>query len=172
MSNSLWPCGLQHARLPCPSLSLGVCSNSCPLSLWCHPAISSSVILFSFCLQLSPASGSFPVSWLFASGSQSIGALASASVLPMNIHYRFPLGWLVWSPWYPRDSQEPSPPPQFESINSSVLSLLYGPTYIHPLLLEKTITFTIWTSVDKMMSLLFNTPSRFVIAFLLRRKHL
>ena len=96
MSNSLWPCGLQHARLPCLSLSLGACSNSCPLSLWCHPTISSSVILFSSCLQSSPASGSFPTSWLFASGSQSIGASVSASVLLMNIQGWFYLGWTGW----------------------------------------------------------------------------
>ena len=82
MSNCLWPHGLQHARLPCPSLSPGVCSNSCPLSRWCHPTISSSIVPFSSCPQSFPASGSFPMSWLFASGSQSIGA--SASVLPMN----------------------------------------------------------------------------------------
>ena len=93
MSNSLQPHGLQHARLPCPSLSPGVCSNSCPLSWWCHPTISSSVIPFSSCLQSFPASRSFPMSWLFASGGQSIGATASASVLPMDIQDWFPLGW-------------------------------------------------------------------------------
>ena len=87
MSNSLWPCGLQHTRLPHPSLSLEVCSNSCPLTQWCHPTISSSVSPFS-CPQSFPASGSFPVSQLFASGGQSIGA--SASVLPMNIQ-----GWFT-----------------------------------------------------------------------------
>ena len=92
MSSSLQPHGLQHARLTCPSLSTGVCSNSCPLSRWCHPTISSFVALFS-CLQSFPALGSFPRSWLFASGGQSIGASASASVLPMNIHGCFPLGW-------------------------------------------------------------------------------
>ena len=85
VSDSLWPHGLQHVILPCPSLSPGVCSNSCPLSQWCHPTISSSVIPFSSCPQSSPASGSFPVSWLFSSGGQSIGASVSASVLPMNI---------------------------------------------------------------------------------------
>ena len=81
--------GLQHARFPCPSLSPRVCSNFCPLSWWCHPTISSSVACFSSCPQSFPASGSFPVSWLFTSGGQSIGASASASVLPMNIQ-----GWL------------------------------------------------------------------------------
>ena len=87
MSDSLWPHELQHARLPCPSPSPGVCSNSRPLSQWCHPTISSFVAPFSSCPQSFPASGSFPMSWLFASRSQSIGASATASapVLPMNI---------------------------------------------------------------------------------------
>ena len=86
----LRPCGLQHARLPCPSLSPGICSNSCPLSPWCHPAISSSVAPFSSCLQSLPASGSFLMSWLFASDGQSTGASASASVLLMSIQGWFP----------------------------------------------------------------------------------
>ena len=92
VSDSLWPCGLQHTRLPCPSPSSGVCSNSCPLSQRCHPTISSSVILFSSCLQSFPASESFPVSQFFALGGQSIGASTSASVLPMNIQDWFLLG--------------------------------------------------------------------------------
>ena len=79
-------------RLYCPSPSPGACSNSCPLSQRCHPAISSSVAHFSSCRQFSPESGSFPMSQLFTSGSQSIGASASASALPMNIQNRFPLG--------------------------------------------------------------------------------
>ena len=91
VSDSLWPHGLQHARLPCPSPSPRACSNSCPLSRWCHPNISSSVVLFFSCLQSFPASGSFPTSRLFTSGGQSIGASASASVLPMNIQNWFPL---------------------------------------------------------------------------------
>ena len=90
VSNSLWPHGLQHARLPCPSPSPTVCSSSCPLSQWCHPAISRSVIPFS-CHQPFPASGSFPVSQFFTSHGQSIGASASASVLAMNIQDSFPL---------------------------------------------------------------------------------
>ena len=92
MSNSLWPHGLQHARLPSPLPFPGVCLNSCPLSLWCHPSISSSVTSFSSCLQSFWASRSFPVSQLFISGGQSIGASALASVLPMNIQGWFPLG--------------------------------------------------------------------------------
>ena len=89
---TLWPHGLQHARLPCPSPTPGACSNSCPLSQWCHPTNSSSVILFTSCLQSFSASRSFPVSQFFTSGSQSIGASVSASVLSMNIQDWFPLG--------------------------------------------------------------------------------
>ena len=92
-SNSLWPTlHLQHTRLPCPSPFPRVCSNSSPLSWWCHPNVSSSVVPCSSCLQSFPASRSFPVSWLFTSGGQRIGASASASVLPMNIQGWFPLG--------------------------------------------------------------------------------
>ena len=116
-----WSHRLQHTRLPCLSPSLEVCSNSCPLSQWCHPTISSSVIPFSSCPQSFPASGSFPMSRLFASDGQSIGA--SALVLPMNI-----LGdWLAWSPCSIKDSQESSPAPQFEGISSSALRLFYCP---------------------------------------------
>ena len=96
VSDSLQPHGLQHTRLPCPSPTPGAYSNSHPLSPWCHPTISSSVIPFSSCLQSFPASGSFQTSQFFASGGQSIGASASASVLPMNIQDWFPLGWTGW----------------------------------------------------------------------------
>ena len=92
VSDSLWPHGLQHARLPCPSLFPRVCSNLCPLNLWCHPTISSSVVPFSSCPLSFPASGSFPLSWLFTSCGQSIGASASTSVLPVNIWGWFLLG--------------------------------------------------------------------------------
>ena len=95
MSYSLWPHELQHDKPPCPSPTPGVYSNSCPLSQWCHPTISSSVIPFS-CSQSFPASGSFPMSQLFTSGGQSIGVSASTSVLPMNIQDWFPLGWTGW----------------------------------------------------------------------------
>ena len=96
MSYSLQPHGLQHTRPPCPSPTPGAYSNWSLLSWWCHPTISSSVILFSFCLQSFPASGSFPMSHFFSSGWQSILASASASVLPMNIQDWFPLGWTGW----------------------------------------------------------------------------
>ena len=92
MSDSLWSHGLQHARLPCPSPSLRVCSNSCSLSQWRHPTISSSAVPFSSYLQSFPTSGSFLMSWLFASGGQSIGASALASVFSMSIQGWFPLG--------------------------------------------------------------------------------
>ena len=123
MSNSLWPRGLQYARLPCPSPSPRDYSNSNTQSRWYHPIISSSVAPFSSCPQSFPALRSFPMSQLFASGGQSTGASASASVLPMNIQ-----SWFLWSLCCPRDFQETSIAPQFESINSLVLSLLYGPT--------------------------------------------
>ena len=96
MSDSLQPHGLQHARPPCPSPTPGVYSNSCPLSRWCHPAISSSVVPFSSCPQSFPASGSFQMSQFFTSGGQSIGVSALISVLPMNIQDWFPSGWTGW----------------------------------------------------------------------------
>ena len=92
VSNYLRPHGLQHSRLRCPSLTPRDCSNSCPLSWWCHPTISSSVVPYSSCLQSFPASGSFPMSQFFASSGQSMGISASASVLLMNIQGWFPFG--------------------------------------------------------------------------------
>ena len=96
MSNSLRPHESQHARPPCPSPTPRVYSNSCPSSRWCHPTISSSVVPFSSCPQSFPASGSFLMSQFFASGGQSIGVLASKSVLPMNTQDWSPLGWTGW----------------------------------------------------------------------------
>ena len=97
VSNSLQPHGLQHTRPPCPSPTPRVYSNPCPLSRWCHPTISSSIIPFSSRLQSSPASGSFPISWLFASRDQSIGVSASVSVLSMDTWVDFLQDWLIWS---------------------------------------------------------------------------
>ena len=149
------------------SPSPGVNPSLCPLNQWCHPTISSSVIPFSSCLQSFPASGSFPMSWLFASGGLSIGA--SASVLPDAVQAWFPLGLAGWSPCCPKDSQESSPAPQFEGINSSAFSFLYSPTLTSIYMTTgKTIALTIQTFVGKMISLLFNILSRFVIAFLPR----
>ena len=96
VSDSLRPRESQHTRPPCPSATLRVYSNSCPSSWWCHPAISSSVVPFSSCLQSLPASGYFPMSQLFSWGGQSIGVSASAPVLPMNTQDCFPLGWTGW----------------------------------------------------------------------------
>jgi len=96
MSNSLWPHEPQHARPSCPSPTPRVYPNSCPLSQWCHPTISSSVIPFSSCPQSFSESGSFPMSQLFASGGQSIRVSASISILPMNTQDWSPLGWTGW----------------------------------------------------------------------------
>ena len=96
MSNSLRPRGLEHARLTCPSPTPRAFSNSCPLSWWCHPTVSSSVIPFSSCLQSFSASGSLQMNQFFESGGQSIGVSALASFLPMNIQDWFPLGWTGW----------------------------------------------------------------------------
>ena len=138
VSDSLRPHGLHHTRLPCPSPAPGVYSNSCPLSWWWHPAISSSVIPFSFCLQSFPASGSFPMSQFFASAGQSIGISASASVLPMNIQDWFPLGWTGWisllSKWLSGVfSNTTVQRHQFFSIQLS----LQSNSHIHTWLLEK-----------------------------------
>ena len=97
VSDSLQPHEMQHARPLCPSPTPRVYPNSYPLSWWCHPTISFSVIPFSSCLQSFPASGSFQISQLFTSGGQIIGVSASASVLPINIQDWFPLGWTGWS---------------------------------------------------------------------------
>ena len=118
MSDSLRLHEPQYARPPCPSPTPGVYPNSQSQS--CHPTISSSVVPFSSCLQSFPASGSFPMSQLFASGGQSIGVSASVSVLPMNTQDSSPLGWTGWISLQSRG--------QFKSINSLVLSFLYSPT--------------------------------------------
>ena len=168
VSDSLWPHELQHARPPCSSPTPRFYSNSCPLSRWCYPTISSSVIPFSSCLQSFPASESFPVTQLFASGGQNTGVSASASVLPMNTQ-----DWSsVWTGWI--------------SLQSEGLSRVFSNTTVqkhqyfgcsaffivqlsHPYMTTgKTISLTRWTFVDKVMSLLFNRLSRLVIAFLPR----
>ena len=128
VSDFLWPHELQHARSPCPSPTLGVHPDSCASSRWCHPAISSSVVPFSSCPQSLPASGSFPMSQLFAWGGKSTGVSASASVFPMNTQDWSPKDGLVGCPCSPRDSKESSPTPQFKSINSLALSFLHSPT--------------------------------------------
>ena len=129
MSNSLQPHGLQHARLPCPSPTPGVYSNSCPSSQWCHPTISSSVIPFSSHLLSFRASGSFRMSQFFASVGQSIGVSASASVIPMNIQDWFLLGWTGWISWLDSSCESKGLSRVFKKINSSALSFLYSPTF-------------------------------------------
>ena len=125
MPDSMQLYGLQHARLPCTSLSPGPCSNSCPLSQWCHSTISSSVIPFSSCLQTFPASRSFPVSWLFVSDGQSIGVSASASVLLMNIQDWFPLEWTGLISLQSKGLSRVFSSTTLESIHSSALRLLH-----------------------------------------------
>ena len=133
MSDSLWPHELQHARPPCPSKTPRVHPNSCPLSRWCHPAISSSVLPFSSCPQSFSASGSFPMSQLFAWGGQSIGVSASTSVLPMKTQDWSPLGWTGWTSLQSKGLSTVFSTSQFKSINSLVLSFPHSPTltYIH-----------------------------------------
>ena len=118
VSNSLWLHGPQHTRLFCPPLSPGVCSNSCPLSRWCYMTISSFAIPFTFCLQSFPSSVSFPMNRFFKSGGQSIGASASASVLPVNVQGWFLLKLTGLVSLQSKWPQEPSPAPQSESITS------------------------------------------------------
>ena len=129
VSNYLWPHGLQHFMLPCPTSTPVPCSNSCPSSQWCHPTISYSVTPFSSCLQSFPASGSFQMSQFFTSGGQSIEASASTSVFPMNIQNWFPLGLTILVSLQSKGLSEPFPTPLFKGINSSVLSFLYGPPF-------------------------------------------
>ena len=129
VSDSFQSHGLQHARPPCPSPAPGVYSNSCPLSQWCHPTISSSVVLFSSRLQSFPASGSFPMSQFFKSGGQRIGVSASASVPPKNNQDWFPLGWAGWLSLLSKGlSRVFSNTTVQKSIKSSVPSYLYSPT--------------------------------------------
>ena len=167
MSDSLQPHGLQHARPPSPSPTPGVYSDSWQSSQWCHPIISSSVVPFSSCLQSFPGSGSFPVSQFFASGGQSIGVSASASVVPMNTQVWFPLGWTGWISWQSKGlsrvfSSTTVQKHQFFSIN-----------FQHPYMTTgKTIALTRWTFDGEVMSLLFNILSRLVITFLPRSKSL
>ena len=174
MSHSSQPHGLQHTRLPCPSLTLGACSNSCPSNRRYHPTISSSAVPFSSCLQSFPASGSFQMSQFFASGGQSIGVSDSTSILPMNEYsglISFSTDWL-----------------DFLAIQGTLKSLLQRHISKASILRRsaffivqlsnpyvttgKTRALTRRTMVSKVMSLLFKMLSRLVIAFLPRSKHL
>ena len=167
---TLWdPHGLQHASLPCPLLSPRSCSNSCPSSQWCHPTISSSVISFSSWLQSFPASGCFQMSQLFASGGQSFGASASASVLPMRIQGWFPLGLSGWISLQSKRLSRvfSSTTVQKHLWHSAIFMVQFSHLYTT---IGKTIALTVWAFVGKVMSLLFNVMSIFVIAFLPRSK--
>ena len=155
MSNNLQPHEMQHARLPCPSPTPGACSNSGPLNRWCHPTISSSVNLFSSCLQSFPTSRSFLMSQFFASGGQSIRVSASASVLPMNIQDWFPLGL---TGWIFLQSKGLSSLLQHHSSKASVLqcSAFFIVQLSHPYMTtRKIIALTRQTFVGKVMCLLF-----------------
>ena len=168
MSYSLRPHGLQYARLFCPSPSPIVCSNSCPLCQWCHPTFSSSVILS--CLQSFPESRSFPVSQLFASGGQNIGA--SASVLPMNIQGWFPLGLTGWISLQSKGLSRVFSSSTIQKYQFFGTQLaLWSNSHIHTWLLEKSLLW-LYRSLLAKWYLFFNMLSRFVIAFLPRSKHL
>ena len=163
VSDSLRRHGLQYPMLSYLSLSLGVCSNSCPLSWWCHPTITPSVVPFSSHHQSFPASGSFQMSQLFASGGRSIGVSASTSVLPMNTQDWFALGW---TGWISLQSKGLSSLFQHHSSKASVLqhSAFFIVQHSHPYVsTRKIIALTRWTFVGKVTSLLFNILSSLVI---------
>ena len=174
MSMSLQPYGLQKAKPPCLSLSPGICPSSCPLNRWCHPTISSFGAPSSCCLQFFPPWGSFPLSWLFASGGQSIRASPSASVLPMSIQ-----DWLIAFRiyWFDLLAVQETLKRLFQLHNLKA-SILWRVAFFmvqlsHPYMTTgKTIALTRQTFVGRIMSLLFNILSRFVIVFLPRSKHL
>ena len=168
---TLWLHELQHARPPCPSPTPRVYPNSCPLSWWCHLTISSSVVPCSSCLQSFPTSESFQMSQLFAWGGQNIGVSASASLLPMNTQViSFRMDWMdllavqgtLKGLLQKKKKKESSPTPQFKIINSSALRFLYTPTLtsIHDYWKDHSLDNT---SVGKVVSLLFNTLSRFAM---------
>ena len=162
VSDCSWSHRLQHARPLCPSPTPRVYSNSCPLSWWCHPTISSSVICFSFHLQSFPESGAFPVSQFFTSGGQSIGVSASASDRPMNSQDWLPLGWTGLISLQSKDSQESSPGSQKVSIFQC--SAFFMAQLSHPYMTTgKTIALTRLTFVGKVLSPLFTMLSRFVV---------
>jgi len=170
MSDSVRPHEPQHTRPSCPSPNPGVHPNPCPLTGWCHPTISSSVVPFSSHPQSFPALGAFQMTQLFASGGQSLGVSASTSVLPKNTQDWSPLGWTGWISLQFNGLSRVFSNTKIKSINSSSLSFLYSPT-LHPYMTTgKTIALTRQTFVDKEMSLLFNMLSRLVITFLPRSK--
>ena len=173
MFDSLWPHELQHARLPCLSPTPGACSNSWPLSRWCHPTISSSVVPFSSHLRSFPASGSFPVNQFFESGGSKYWSF-SFSIIPFSEYSGLIFFRIDWFDLLPVQGTLKSLL-QHNSSKASVLrcSAFFMIQLTHPYMTTgKTIALTRWTFVGKVMSLLFHMLSRFVIAFLPRSKHL
>ena len=171
VSDSLRPHEPQHTRPPCPSPTPRVFPNPCPLSRWCHPAISSSVVPFS-CAQSFPAARSFPMSQLFAWGGQSVGVSVSTSVRPMNTQDWSPLEWTGWSPCVQGTLRGLL---QHHSSKVSIFwhSAFFTVQHSHPYMTTgKSIALTRWTFVGKVMSLIFNMLSRLVLIFLPRSKHL
>ena len=171
VSDSLQPHGLEHTRPPCPSPTPGIYPNSCPSSWWCHPTISFSVVPLSSCLQSFPASGSFPMSQLFASGSQSIGSF-SFNISPSDEYSGLISFRIDWFDLFAVQGTLKSLL-QHHSSKASVLwrSALFIVQLSHPYMTTgKTIALTRWTFVGKVMSLLFNMLSKLVIAFLPRSK--
>ena len=166
------PQGLQHSRLPYLSPTPGACSNSSPLSQWCHPTISSSFIPFSSCLHSFPASGSFPISQSFTSGGQTIRASTSTSVLPMNIHDWFPLGLTGLIPLQSKGLSRVFSYTTVQKHRSSLLNFIYGPTLTSILNDWRNHSFDRETFIGKVMSPFFNILSKLVIAFLRRNKRL
>ena len=175
MPYSLWPHGLQHTRLPYSLHSPRFCSNSCPLSWWCHPMISSFVATFSSCPRFFLASGSFQRIGLL----HQVGKVMELQLQHLSFQWIFRVDFILdqwaWSPCCPRDSQETSTAPQFDSSSSSMLSFLYGPTLtsLHNYWKQhnnnnNNIALAKQTFVSQVISLLFNTVSRFVIYFLPR----
>ena len=152
MSDFLQPHELQHTRLPCPSSTPGAYSNSCPLSQWCHPTISSSVVPFVSCLQSFPASGSFQMSLCLTSGGQSIGVSAAVPILPKNIQDWFPLGWTGWISLESKGLSRvfSNTTVQKQQFFSTQLSLQSNS---HPYMTTGK-TLTRWTFVGKVISLL------------------
>ena len=172
LSDSLWPHGLQHSRSPCPSPTPGVYSNSYPLSQWWHPTISFSVVPFSSCLQSFPKSRSFQMSEFFDSGGQSFGVSASASVVPMNLHYWFPLGWTSWISLQSNGLSRVisnTTVQKHQFLNSAFFIIQLSQPYMTT---GKTTALARWTFVSNVMSLLLNMLSRLFIIFLPRNKSL
>ena len=150
MSNSLWSHELQHTRPPCPLPTPGVHPNPCPLSRWCHPTISSSVVPFSSCPQSFPASGSFQMSQLFASGGQSIGVSASASILPINIQDWLPLGLTALISFLSKGLSRVF---SYTTVWKLQRSAFFMVQLSHPYVTAgKTIALTVWTFVRKLIS--------------------